>query len=58
MLSTILGSIYDWIQTNILMTIIGAIVPSSLQDEALLIAGSIVKIVAIIAPLSVMSLGS
>jgi NADH-quinone oxidoreductase subunit H len=54
MLSSVLGSIFGWIEANILMVVIGFVVPESLQDEALLVAGSIVKIVAIIAPLMLM----
>ena len=54
MLSTVLGTIFGWIETNILMVVIGVIVPESLQDEVLLVVGSIVKIVAIITPLMLM----
>ena len=54
MLSSILGAIFDWIQASILMPVIGLVLPESLHNAALLVAGSIVKITAIIAPLMFM----
>ncbi len=53
MLNTLLNTVFEWIQTNILMQIIGVVVPVAFQNEALLIASTIVKIIAIIAPLMI-----
>jgi len=46
-----LSTIFEWIQTNILMPVIGVVVPISLQDEALLVLSTVVKIIAILVPL-------
>ncbi len=51
MFSRLLSSIYEWLQANILMPVIGTLLPVALQDEALLVAGTILKIIAIVAPL-------
>jgi len=46
-----LNAIFEWIQTSILMPVVGYVVPLSFQNEALLILSTIVKIVAILVPL-------
>jgi NADH-quinone oxidoreductase subunit H len=46
-----LSTLFEWIQTNILMPVIGMVVPISFQDEALLVLSTIIKIVAILVPL-------
>jgi NADH-quinone oxidoreductase subunit H len=46
-----LAAIFDWIQGNILQPVVQAAVPAALQDEVLFLAGTVVKIVAIILPL-------
>jgi NADH-quinone oxidoreductase subunit H len=46
-----LSAIFTWIEANILGPVVEFIVPMPFQDEALVVAGTVVKIVAIIIPL-------
>lgn len=46
-----LSAIFEWIQTNVLMPVVGMVVPLGFQDEALVVLSTIVKIVAILVPL-------
>ena len=46
-----LSQLFQWIQGTILMPVIGITFPTAFQDEALLVLGIIVKIVAILVPL-------
>jgi NADH-quinone oxidoreductase subunit H len=46
-----LGKIFEWIQGTILMPVVTVVVPAPFQDEAILILGIVVKIVAILVPL-------
>jgi NADH-quinone oxidoreductase subunit H len=46
-----LSSIFNWIQSTILIPVIGFAVPTFLQDEVLIVLSIVVKIVAILIPL-------
>jgi NADH-quinone oxidoreductase subunit H len=46
-----LAEIFQWIESALLVPVIGLVVPSGLQDAVILIAGIVIKIVAILVPL-------